>query len=1254
MLTEQHSPSNQSPLVTDNAKKRPRSETDRVEMSAIDLSTIRKLRLEAFFHPKFENENSNQEIRSKMLDLVSNEKGYLEVTLKHSGSLVLWSGGQRFYSKNSTSNQFTLVAEILLRQHMERAWRNVQGIGKAKYEELCRYLEDHRYTVAFEVVTAVLGDHGDTPNKDYLIATAIADRSKERFLSTAEAIELCQKFRLPHNDTWAFTSGAEDLFKLYDSCRETGLATDTIKALSESAQAHVASMYPHVEYQGEILEGFVIRYIEYPQLDQLLSIQLQIQRMAAKAQQILLEVPPSLPASFEVAGTDSALLKTDLRNVFEQVGGPGLGINSGEPFAQALEAILSTEDGNIRRVAERVVSKGFDLPSLTKSLRSSDDSETRRIADMLQTLASLSKFVNYSLVEELSPSKVSRTLCIIKVQHDQTFLKYQHEKKPDTMDLFRGFCVELGTDESPHVNDNGNVAIDCDEAKKDAPSLMLKMKLLPYMIRTFICRNRLNVIEQDGPSAFVALARKQLKTWSISEQVTSKYMPFLERWADYAKGQLSGASAPESLPPLSSFSYLRHLEHFQTRFDNGEGSDFEENTKENFQGFVYVVALKEDAAEKAAREFARNLVSSKVLSLKDALNAFKMRGVVCYGAADNYSTKTRNFLGDVHQYSAIVMIGCSKEEIDVEFPGDESMKLRKKLIGMCERWRKQPTQSLLSLPKSIVQNDGHPSLEDYSAAIDAIMQAASCAPWNSLEWDARPGLIVFFPAIPGSGKSGLVGSKEKELADRLSISPSDSSNRTRGVDLLVGDEHGKLFWSLVKSVRLKNAPSSVTIIDKNTPPASWRVVGDICSLTNAVPVAVFPDSSSLRTTRILGMRNPDGTFDPDKSHFYPFSLEYLAISVARVLQRPPSTHIGQLDSGTNIAAMVVVMFYAFYRYKSAEDIRDDIDRQLKEAGALDSLEPIQVPFLAATDTAFPGEVLKTLEEAIQLLVSCKGPNSVVRHTYMNLTCFVFTQMGFDNAKFTGKKEEDPLILAMEERVRKSIGNVQDELLAKTATLEQAQDVFVRQLLARIQSLAKEPVDAMECDSTRGDEEMARIKLVAIDIARASIHSLLKQEGRIGSISDFLEKTLDGTPSECWIDDHFAGDLFVERTHVTMQFWQETSQASMQELYGPLLGAAVDLQATGLLWDERVAALEVTVNKTTQDGQEIPPGKNKFVHVTVWVSNAAQAWESNKLPSKVDSGLAHRVQFAQSVPLFGAVSFWDFENNPLPIPLMSDQ
>ena len=644
--------------------------------------------------------------------------------------------------------------------------------------------------------------------------------------------------------------------------------------------------------------------------------------------------------------------------------GPRLGVNSGDVFAQALEAILSTEDGNSRRVAERVPFKDFDLPSVTKSLMPSKDVETRRIAEMLQTVAGLSKLVNYKLVEEVSPSKLPRTLCIINVLHDQTFLKYQHERKPDMMHLFRGFCVELGTDEPSTTLEAGIEAMDCEGMKKDTPSLMLKMKLLPYMIRTFICRNRLNVIEQDGPHAFVVHARKQLKTWLISEQATSKYMPFLEQWADYANGQLHGAQIPENLPPLSSFSYLSHLEHFKTLFDKGETSDLREKTDEIFQGFGFVVALNDDTAEKGARAIAQGLECSHVLSLKDAMNGFRMRGVVCYGRADNYCYKTRNFLGDLQEYSAVVLIGCSDEDIDTQFPGDKSIKLRKKVKGMCERWSSVPTQTIVSLPMSVVSSDS--CAEDLNTAVEAVRQAATGAPWNRMEWDARPGLVVFFPGIPGCGKSSLVSSKQ--LGDLLFSGPTDSSNTKREVDVLVGDEHGKLIWSLAKTVRLKKAPSSVTIIDKNTPPPSWRIVGDICSLTNAFPIAVLPDSLALKTTRILGMRKPDGTFDPDKSHFYPFSLEYLAISVARVLLRPPSTHIGQLDSGTTIAAMVVVMFYSFYRYKSAEDFRDDIDRQLKGSDALDSLEPIYVPFLEIGGE-FPVEVLKTLEEAIQLMVS---------------------------------------------------------------------------------------------------------------------------------------------------------------------------------------------------------------------------------------------------------------------------------------------
>lgn len=185
-------------MVTEEPKERP----DKVWEDPVE-----KLRLEAIFLPKFENEKNDHQIRNEMIQLVRDDAGYIEVTLKHSGSLVLWSGGQRFYSKNSISNQFTAAAEILLRQHFERSWRNSSGdvvkdnatgqTGAAMYEDCSRYLQEARLTCSFEVVTAVLGDHGAMPMKDYLILTAVADRSTEQFYSTAKLLELAQRFRLP-------------------------------------------------------------------------------------------------------------------------------------------------------------------------------------------------------------------------------------------------------------------------------------------------------------------------------------------------------------------------------------------------------------------------------------------------------------------------------------------------------------------------------------------------------------------------------------------------------------------------------------------------------------------------------------------------------------------------------------------------------------------------------------------------------------------------------------------------------------------------------------------------------------------------------------------------------------------------------------------------------------------------------------------------------------------------------------------------
>jgi len=198
---------------------------------------IRQLKLEAIFHPKFDNENSSDlVIRNTMLRNVANNAGYIEVSLKHSGSLLLWSGKQYYYSKNSTFNSFTKVGEILLLQHFARchSHHHHRSSGssshgssdwKMEYEKCSDYIYNNRLTCSFEIVTSILGHHGDIPNKDYLILIAVAYRGydysggggggggsienaskRPRFYTTNELIKFAQTYRLPHNDTWLFGS----------------------------------------------------------------------------------------------------------------------------------------------------------------------------------------------------------------------------------------------------------------------------------------------------------------------------------------------------------------------------------------------------------------------------------------------------------------------------------------------------------------------------------------------------------------------------------------------------------------------------------------------------------------------------------------------------------------------------------------------------------------------------------------------------------------------------------------------------------------------------------------------------------------------------------------------------------------------------------------------------------------------------------------------------------------------------------------
>ena len=213
----------------------------------------------------------------------------------------------------------------------------------------------------------------------------------------------------------------------------------------------------------------------------------------------------------------------------------------------------------------------------------------------------------------------------------------------------------------------------------------------------------------------------------------------------------------------------------------------------------------------------------------------------------------------------------------------------------------------------------------------------------------------------------------EELCRRLAnLTMDDKRESERKLIVRVGDAVKQKFWPLVTKDRQAD-PSCVCVADKNVPPPSWNAVGEACAKTRGIPIPVFPDAMALQTTSITGVTKPDDTKHDDLSHFYPFSLSYLAVCMARVMERPPKSHQGKLDQSTQIACMVVVLFYSFYRNISSDVFKETLNRRLQACGALDTGADLELPFFSDKDSgsrtvSIPRDLSDALVEALQLQV----------------------------------------------------------------------------------------------------------------------------------------------------------------------------------------------------------------------------------------------------------------------------------------------
>jgi hypothetical protein len=429
----------------------------------------------------------------------------------------------------------------------------------------------------------------------------------------------------------------------------------------------------------------------------------------------------------------------------------------------------------------------------------------------------------------------------------------------------------------------------------------------------------------------------------------------------------------KDLPPLTEYYYLDHLELFQVLYKAGRCTASAETEASDclLQGVVIVISARLESAKIVADYIAEQLGRAKRIDeVRQVTERFMGRacergmGYVCAAVVQDGTGGIRKLLTKYADFVSIVLFQCSEVDISGLLPAEEVKKAENMMIG----WRKTRCARVIELPGSSLfdpddMDTGEKrSLRPLDTFSEMLLQLK-----RSPDVDERPGILVFFPSVPGSGKSACVTGIDKEVANAL---VSVDNKPDRNIFVQVGDTTKEKFWPLVKRTRQRDC-SCIYIADKNAPSSAWGTVANICSTTKALAVPVLPDASAIRTTRIVGMRKPDGSFIAEAVHIYPFSLQYLAVCIARVMERTEGSHAGKLDRSTARACMIVVKFFALYRAMSADNFFDKLTTNLSSAGALVTPAPIEIPFFrqGSGTKSLPEDLEQVLIEALRAQVS---------------------------------------------------------------------------------------------------------------------------------------------------------------------------------------------------------------------------------------------------------------------------------------------
>ncbi|XP_058108082.1 tRNA ligase 1 isoform X2 [Magnolia sinica] len=535
------------------------------ENFTVDNLTYSQAQIRATFYPKFENEKTDQDVRTRMIEMISNGLATLEVSLKHSGSLFMYAGHEGgAYAKNSYGNIYTAVGVFVLGRMFVEAWGTEARKIQAEFND---FLEKNRMCISMELVTAVLGDHGQRPLEDYVVVTAVAElgNGKPKFYSTPDIIAFCRKWRLPTNHVWLFSTrkSVTSFFAAYDALCEEGTATPVCKALDDIADISVPGSKDHIKVQGEILEGLVARVVSHESSKHL--------------EKVLKDFPPPPldgvgckmgPSLREICAANRSDEKQQIQALLQSAGSY-MCPDYSDWFGSGIDDIHS-------RNADRSV--------LSKFLQAHPaDFSTTKLQEMIRLMrqrhfpAAFKCYNNFHKFASLASDNLYFKM-VIHVHSDSVFRRYQREMRhnPGLWPLYRGFFVdinlfkvnkesaaEMAKDSNLLTeNTNGNCGttkLGTDGLADEDANLMIKLKFLTYKLRTFLIRNGLSMLFKEGPAAYRTYYLKQMKTWGTSAAKQRDLSKMLDEWAVYIRRKCGNKQ-------LSSSIYLTEAEPFLEQY----------------------------------------------------------------------------------------------------------------------------------------------------------------------------------------------------------------------------------------------------------------------------------------------------------------------------------------------------------------------------------------------------------------------------------------------------------------------------------------------------------------------------------------------------------------------------------------------------------------------------------------------------------------------------------------------------------------